>query len=137
MNLTPQQQKSQELMNALISRCWKDEAFKKQLIASPQETIEAFAGQPMNLPEGVQVRVNDQTDASVCNINIPLEPALDNLELTDEQLETISGGVLGVGEAIALVALGVTVFGGMYAAGKAATSGPETTVVYNECPPEN
>ncbi|MEW7281255.1 NHLP leader peptide family RiPP precursor [Aquimarina sp. 2201CG1-2-11] len=94
MKLTEQQQKSHEFMNSLISKCWEDASFKQELINNPEATIEKFAGQPITLAEGKKLVVVDQTNDKNVYINIPAEPNLDELELTDEQLELVAGGVL-------------------------------------------
>jgi hypothetical protein len=116
MKLTQQQQQdAQATMKSIIYKCWEDESFKASLVKSPAQTIEAFTGKSIDLPKGVRLVVNDQTDPSVVHINIPVKPNLDNLELTDEQLELVSGGELvfatGIGIGLAIV--------GLFAAGMA------------------
>ena len=39
--------------------------------------------------------VEDQSDADIIYINIPRNPASETLELTDEQLDQVSGGEVG------------------------------------------
>ena len=80
------------ILNSLIIKCWEDESFKNELVASPTQTFEKFAKIPVNLPEGVQLIVNDQTNKMFVHINIPAKPEIDDLELTDEQLEMVAGG---------------------------------------------
>lgn len=93
MQLVEQQQKAQELMNSIIMKCWEDENFKQELISSPETTLEKFIGKPINLPEGKNLVVVDQSrDSNKTYLNIPSAPDFDNLQLTDEQLETIAGG---------------------------------------------
>ena len=115
MELTKQQQQEgQEVINALIAKCWEDEVFKQALIDTPKETIESFTGKPFNLPEGKSLVVHDQTDDAVLHINIPAKPDLDSMELTDEQLEAVAGGVapLVVYGAIFLGAVALGYFSG-------------------------
>jgi len=62
------------------------------LVEDPINTIEAFAGVKIKLPEGKTLIVNDQTDSSKVYFNIPDEPSMDNMELGESQLEAIAGG---------------------------------------------
>lgn len=92
MQLTTQQEKGQELVNSLISKSWEDSEFKDQLIQNPISTIEQFAGHKIDLPEGMSVKVNDLTNTDYTYVIIPAKPNVDELELSDEQLEEVSGG---------------------------------------------
>ncbi len=87
----------QEVYNQVISKCWEDESFKQALIADPVATIERFTGRQVSLPEGTQLVVNDQTDARFAHINIPPQPNMEDVELTEDQLDVVAGGVIGDG----------------------------------------
>lgn len=87
------QQQGQDLINSLVAKCWEDESFKNRLVAEPAAAIAEFTGRSFNLPEGVKLNVNDQTDPSVIHINIAAKPDFDSMELTDEQLEAVAGGI--------------------------------------------
>jgi len=117
MKLTKQQQEAQQLTNTIISKCWEDEAFKKELISSPIKAIEKLTGHPVNLPEGVKIVVNDQTDPSFSHINIPAKVDFDSMdmELTDEQLEIVAGG-----EVVASVGVGILIGATLYLAARGA-----------------
>jgi len=92
MELTATQKKSQELLQTIITKSWEDESFKQELIANPIDAIEKVTGERVNLPEDKTIIVKDQTDDSVVYINIPSEPKMEDLELSEEQLEVIAGG---------------------------------------------
>ena len=47
----------------------------------------------MTIPKGKKIVVEDQTESNVIYINIPQKVNIDEFELTEEQLETVSGGV--------------------------------------------
>lgn len=85
-----QQMQGAELIRTLAQKAWESSTFKEQLINSPISTIEAITGQPM-LPN-TKIVVDDQTDASIIYLNIPRKLDIGELELTDEQLEMVSGG---------------------------------------------
>lgn len=88
--MQPSQQQTN--VQAIITKCWEDETFKQELIASPQATIEQFIGQSISIPEGMKLVVNDQSNRSIINFNIPAEPSLEDVKLTDDQLEVVAGG---------------------------------------------
>ncbi len=94
MKYTQEQQKQgAELMQALVEKAWENANFKDQLVKDPMAAIEKLADKNFTMPEGKKVVVEDQTDESVIYLNIPAEPNLNELELTDEQLEMIAGGI--------------------------------------------
>ena len=92
MELTNEQKKSQELLQTIITKAWEDEAFKEALVANPIDAIEKATGERINLPEGKTLIIKDQTDDSTVYINIPAQPNMDDLELSEEQLEAVAGG---------------------------------------------
>lgn len=86
------EQRKQEVVEAIISKAWEDENFRKELLAEPIKAIEKLTGVKVVLPEGKSLVITDQTDKSKIYVNIPAEPEIENMELTEEQLETIAGG---------------------------------------------
>lgn len=84
--------KEQDLLNQVINEAWKNEAFKKDLVANPIEAIEKLTGEKLSIPVGKQLVVRDQTREEVIYINIPVEKNLDDVELNEEELEAIAGG---------------------------------------------
>lgn len=102
MQVTEKQQKAQEVVSSLISKCWEDSSFKAEFMSNPHATLESFTGKSIEIPEGKTVVVCDQTDSRYAYLNIPAAPSLDELELTDEQLEAVAGGEP--------ITIGVTIF---------------------------
>lgn len=84
--------KKQQVIQAVVSKAWEDDNFKKELVANPMEVIEKLTGVKVILPEGKELVVVDQTDKFKVYINIPSEPEMESMELTEEQLEAIAGG---------------------------------------------
>ncbi len=93
MKFTKEQQKGQELHQTLVKKAWESTTFKEQLINNPEATIEEVTGVKSNTPSDVKIVVEDQTDSNIIYLNIPQKINLENIELTEEQLEMIAGGV--------------------------------------------
>jgi len=82
----------QQIIRQVIQKAWEDESFKKQLVENPAYAIERVTGQPLNL-NGKILKVSDQTDPAIVFINIPAaKAAMDDIELTEDQLDRVSGG---------------------------------------------
>ncbi len=107
MKITQEQiEKGQELMQALVTKAWENAEFKDQLMTDPTTAIENLTGKPIELPEGKRIVVQDQSNEDIIYINIPAKPNLDEMELSDEQLEMVSGGeFVTAGLALACVGL--------------------------------
>ncbi|WP_367393037.1 NHLP leader peptide family RiPP precursor [Lewinella sp. LCG006] len=97
---------AQYLMQDLITRSHQSEEFKKELISNPETTIEKVVGAEMRIPAGSRIIVEDQSNTDVLYLNIPRQVELDEVELTDEQLELVAGGDFG---------LTMTIIGGVVA----------------------
>lgn len=110
MQITKEQQtKGEKLYQELVAKAWEDATFKEQLISNPKEAIGSFSKKAMVLPEGMNVVVEDQSDVDTIYFNIPRQVDVDNLELSDEQLEMVSGGELPVAVFLTYVAVGATI----------------------------
>lgn len=103
-----QQKKGAELLKTLTQKAWESASFKEQLVKNPTATIEQVTGKTLSNVDGKRIVVEDQTDSSVIYLNIPAKLDLNELELTEEQLEMISGGVTPAAY-VAGVALGIGV----------------------------
>jgi len=85
--------KEQEITQQVITEAWNNPAFKEALIDSPIEAIKNLTGETIKLPNGVdRIEVVDQTDSTCSYFNIPAKPNMDDVELTDAQLEIVAGG---------------------------------------------
>lgn len=85
--------KEQEVFQQIVQEAWENESFKKELVSDPVTAIEKLTGEKVNIPEGKTLVVRDQTDESVVYINIPAEQNMDDVELNEEQLEAVAGGI--------------------------------------------
>lgn len=112
-----QQKQGVDLMNSLVEKAIENASFKEELIKNPVSTIESVTGK--KIEENVNFVVEDQSDSSILYLNIPRKVELSSLELTDEQLELVSGGEFVVAIAVGgafLTGMGVGV--AIYAAVK-------------------
>jgi hypothetical protein len=82
-----------KLYAEIIQKAWEDANFKKELIANPVATIEKLTGKKLNLPKRKTLVVKDQTDESIVYINISAKQKMDDVELNEEQLEAVAGGI--------------------------------------------
>ncbi|WP_269236243.1 NHLP leader peptide family RiPP precursor [Flavobacterium flavigenum] len=84
----------QKILESIVKKAWDDPVFKSNLIASPIQTLESFLGKPIQLPEGKTISVIDKSNASAIYISIPVNPEIimEDAELSEEQLDYISGG---------------------------------------------
>ena len=86
--------KEKEVLALVIEKCWKDPAFKEELLRSndPIALLEQVSGVRIELPEGTSMQVVDQTNSKVVYFNIPSEPEIPDIELDEHELEMVSGG---------------------------------------------
>ena len=83
----------QKLMQEIIQKAWEDATFKSELLSDPVMAIEKLTGEKVRLPEGKTLVVNDQTDESTVYITIPASGEMNDIELNEEQLEAVAGGL--------------------------------------------
>ena len=74
-------------MNTLIAACWKDDALKQRFLSDPHAVL---AGHGMEVPEGINVNVVENTDTTV-HVTLPPAP-VGHGELSDDELENAAGG---------------------------------------------
>lgn len=92
MQLSEQKEKAQEFLYKIYKKAWEDTRFKENLIRNPVDTLNKFTGKKADLPKDKTVLVVDQTNPNHIYINIPAKPNLEDIELSEEQLEMVSGG---------------------------------------------
>ena len=94
MKYTQEQiQKGNELISSLIQKALESASFKDKLVSNPLETINQFTENTISLVGKQHIVVEDQTDSNTIYFNIPSRPNFNELELTEEQLEMVSGGI--------------------------------------------
>ncbi len=73
----------------LIARALKDESFRNELRSDPKTAIEKEFG--MKFPDEINIHLVEENENEVCLV-IPHNFS-DTNELTDEELESLSGGM--------------------------------------------
>ncbi len=73
-------------MGEVISKAWSDEAFKVRLLT---DTMAALKENGIAVPEGVSVRVVENTD-KLFHLVIPPRP--EPVQLSDDDLNKVAGG---------------------------------------------
>ncbi|WBX76791.1 hypothetical protein PG911_00600 [Tenacibaculum ovolyticum] len=85
-----QQEKGQKLHQELVQKAWESITFKEQLVSNPEATIAEVLG--VETKGNSNIVVEDQTDSDIIYLNIPRKININDIELTEEQLEAVSGG---------------------------------------------
>ncbi|RZS99450.1 NHLP leader peptide family RiPP precursor [Aquimarina brevivitae] len=91
MELSQNQQKVNQYLVDIIAKAWEDENFKQSLINNPMEVITKHTKGALKI-DTENIVVIDQTDDNTTYINIPKKPNIDDLELSEDQLDMVSGG---------------------------------------------
>ncbi len=79
------QKEFQKAYGKLVAKAWSDADFKAQLLSDP---MTVFKGNDVTIPEGIEVRMVENTD-KITHFILPPEPSD---ELSDEELEGAVGG---------------------------------------------
>jgi hypothetical protein len=80
----------QEFEQKLIEKAMKDEAFKKQLIENPKESLKNEFG--MNFPESLEIKIIEEEARKIYFV-LPYVPDTVSAEqLSDMELEKVAGG---------------------------------------------
>jgi hypothetical protein len=95
-----------QLREIIAVKAHRDPAFRTSLLSDPKAAVERIMG--TSLPSNLQVSVLEDTDARV-HVVIP-PPASD--ELSEEQLEAVSGGFLDASLGSSVLGDGMLCIGG-------------------------
>jgi hypothetical protein len=79
-----------EVERRMINRSMEDEEFRQRLLDDPKGTIEQELGS--RLPEGVEVRVLEESAQTIYLVLPSASPLGQGEELSDQELEAVAGG---------------------------------------------
>jgi hypothetical protein len=83
--------KRAEIERTLVQRSMEDEEFRQRLLADPKAAVEQeMVG--AQLPEGVEVRVVEETKDTIYLVLPSASPPGEGVELSDQELEAVAGG---------------------------------------------
>jgi len=85
----------------IITKAWKSEAFKQELLTNPKAIIEQEFG--VEFPAELNVSVREENSTTLYFV-LPLHPQIEGRELSEEELESVAGGSIGGLVTISLVA---------------------------------
>lgn len=77
-------------VQTVINKAWEDDQFRSALVRAPKSAIKGLTG--LQIPSEVNIVFSDQTDKETIFINIKPQPDIDNMELSDEELDMVAGG---------------------------------------------
>jgi hypothetical protein len=80
-----------EWERSLINRSLEDEDFRQRLLDDPKGTLEQELGS--GLPEGVEVRVVEESTATIYLVLPSASAVGESGEISDEALEAVAGGL--------------------------------------------
>ncbi|MCC5789719.1 MAG: NHLP leader peptide family RiPP precursor [Opitutales bacterium] len=75
-----------QILAALATQARKDPTFKERLLTDPKALLREKG---IDLPESLRLKIVEDTDPHLITLHLPPAPSED---LTDEELEAVSGG---------------------------------------------
>jgi hypothetical protein len=78
-----------DLEAKIVARAWQDDEFRRQFVTDPKRQFEERLG--FKLPDALRMTVHEEDENSL-HFVIPMKPKEALGELSDEELETVSGG---------------------------------------------
>lgn len=93
-----EQTKIEKLVQKALQKAEKDHEFRKTLIANPIEATESVTGETLKLPSGKELVIIEEElgDNIIARLQYK-DGALEGIELNEEELEKVAGGIDGGG----------------------------------------
>lgn len=81
-----------KVLETIRQKAESDNVFKQNLLSNPKKTIENFIGKALDLSENEVLEVSQLEDSSLLIKISNKDNCIDDVELSEEQLDIISGG---------------------------------------------
>ena len=91
-----------DLEEAIIAKALQDEGYRKELLAKPREVVDReikTLAPEANLPPGSEVRIIEEPQKAFYVV-LPHVPAANKVELSEEDLENVAGGIIEIHDKI-------------------------------------
>lgn len=88
-----EKQKADFFLKSIYKKAWKDKKFLKNLVKNPIKTLNHFTGKEGMVPSDKVLIVEDQTNPNHIYLNIPVKPTHYEEELSDQQLDKVTGAL--------------------------------------------
>ena len=79
----------QEIEAEIIKKAWEDDKFRKELLASPKATLTKMFN--IDFPEELKFEIHEESPMKM-HLVLPVKPGMASGELSDSDLEAVSGG---------------------------------------------
>ncbi|TWI03216.1 putative ribosomally synthesized peptide [Flavobacterium tiangeerense] len=105
--------KGVDLINQVVKKTIESPTYKKELLDNPHLAIESLYGKTIS--KEMNIVVEEQSNPNYIYFNIPVKPNINEVELTDEQLELVSGGEFILAGAAIIIGSGLVGAASAYA----------------------
>jgi hypothetical protein len=94
MSVTDLQDRLLEVKTEIAEKCAQDSAFRSQLLADPNATVESEYGLEAGTLAALKLTPVVEEPGSIV---LPIPPDMSEMELTDDQLDQVAGGSIWIG----------------------------------------